>query len=154
MTYRLDLFPDPSELGDVEVEKGFERVREMVRACDAQLANAVRRDAAQAIVLQGDIAVRGMTQNGKRICERRPRVLHQPGMRGCHGCLVAVVRPEIEAGRYTPHVIVEAQPTVICRHDRKIETALADGSDGKRDGFDDGVGHAHFGEISSMKIDP
>ena len=42
-----------------------------------------------------------------------------------HGSFVAVVGPEIEALGNAAHMVVEAQPTVVRRHDREVEAALA-----------------------------
>ena len=70
-----------------------------------------------------------------------------------HGSFVAVVGPEIEALGNAAHMVVEAQPTVVRRHDREVEAALADRSDGKRHRLDDGVRHADFSEIGTVEID-
>lgn len=150
---RLDLVPDLCRLGNVQAENRFERVGKMIRARDALFADALCRHAAQAIVLQGDIAIRGMPQDRQRVRERRAGILRQPAERGGDGGLIAVIGPEIEAVRHAARMVPETQPAVVCRHDRKIEAALADRPDGKRHRLDDGVRQADLGKVRAVEID-
>lgn len=63
-------FPDVVDVGNIEIENGFEYVCEIVRAGEALFAEAGCIYSAQAVILLTNIPARNMPKNRQRVGER------------------------------------------------------------------------------------